>query len=35
MFPENTYLTISEKTSWELLNFLEENDPVSLFVKSI
>lgn len=35
MFPENTYLTISEKTSWELLNFLEENDPISLFVKSI
>ena len=35
IFPENTYLTISEKTSWELLNFLEENDQVSLFVKSI
>ena len=35
IFPENRYLTISEKTSWELLNFLEKNDPVSLFVKSI
>ena len=35
IFPENTYLTTSEKTSWKLLNFLKENDPVSLFVKSI
>ena len=35
IFPENTYLTISEKTSWELLNFLKENDPISLSVKNI
>ena len=35
IFPQNTYLIIFEKTSWELLNFLKKNHLISLFVKNI